>query len=57
MEQKIMQKKQTSFSVTKTVNKLQQLEQNPIATAFAQEKKKLRVPRTKKYIKLMQEID
>lgn len=57
MEQRLMQKKQTGSGATKTVDKVQQLEQNPIATAFAQEKKKLRVPRTKKYIKLMQEID
>ena len=57
MVQRLMQKRQTSSGEPKTVNKLQQLEQNPIATVFAQENKKLRAPRTKKYIKLMQEID
>ena len=57
MEQKLMQKKQTNSSIAKTVDKVRQLEQNPIANAFAQEKKKLRVPRTKKYIKLMQGVD
>lgn len=57
MEQGLMQQKITSKKTVDTSARIMQLEQNGVFSEFSQEKKKLRVPRTRKYIKLMKKID
>ena len=57
MEQKMKQKTMNHSIAPKSGERIQQLEQNPIVKAFAQEKKKLRMPRTQKYINLIEKID
>jgi len=56
MEQGLIQR-QEAQKAPETAVKMKQLEQAGVSSDLAQEKKKLRMPRTRKYIKLMKEID
>lgn len=56
MEQRLIQSQKVR-KTPDTVVKMKQLEQTGVFSDLAQEKKKLRMPRTRKYIKLMHEID
>lgn len=57
MEQKIMLNKRDENKSVKMKSKTRQIEINNISMAFVKEKKALRMPRTKKYIKLMKDVD
>ena len=57
MEQSLIQSGSVSKERTSPPVKMKQLEQTATSSELAQEKKKLRMPRTRKYIKLMKEID
>lgn len=57
MEQGAIQSSGAQKRVPDAATKMKQLEQIGVFSELAQEKKKLRMPRTRKYIKLMSEID
>lgn len=57
MEQVLMLSRNAQKPTVNTTTENWQLEQSGVSSEFSQEKKKLRVLRTKKYVKLMKEID
>lgn len=57
MEQVVIQSRGVNKKESDTETKIKQLEQAGMFSDVAQEKKKLRMPRTRKYIKLISKID